>query len=139
MSAEPYVVVHLPEHPNSNTQGKVREHVFKASKALGKAIPGGVHVHHVDGNPKNNMNSNLVICSASYHRLIHARTRAYNETGNANLMKCAYCHTYDDPSNMYVRPVQYQAWHLECRSKSRRVLAPKTGPYKRKLLNDHKT
>ncbi len=136
MSAEPYVRIHLPSHPNSNSQGKIREHVLKASLALGKPVPKNVHVHHVDGNPKNNSNSNLVICSPQYHRLLHARTRAYEDTGNANLMKCAYCHNYDEPKNMYVRPIQYQAWHLECRAKSRRVSSPKTGPYKKKVIEN---
>lgn len=130
VNPEKYVRVHLPDHPNSNTQGKVREHVLKVSTALGKAVPKGTHIHHVDLDETNNTNSNLVLCSPSYHRLLHARTRALDACGNANYMKCAYCHTYDDPKNMYVRPTQYQAWHLECRSKSRRITNPKTGPYK---------
>ena len=127
---EPYVVLHIPTHQNSNTQGKIREHVYKASTAMGKPVPKGVHVHHVDNNPKNNVNTNLVVCSSSYHRLIHARTYAYNATGDASKMKCAYCGEYDDPINMYVRPVAYQAWHLQCRQRKRRVVDPQTGPYK---------
>ena len=127
---ELYVVLHKPEHPNSNTQGKVREHVYKASRALGKPLPKGSHVHHVDNNPKNNINSNLVICSGGYHRLIHARTTALDLTGDANKMKCVYCKTYDDPENMYVRTNQYQAWHRECSNKYKRVSNPLTGPYR---------
>lgn len=118
------------EHPNANTQGRVYEHVYIASLALGKPIPKGVHIHHVDCNPRNNENTNLVICSSAYHRLLHARTDAYDITGDANKMKCAYCGKYDNPINMYTRPTSYQAWHLECRSKKRRVKNPKTGPYK---------
>lgn len=125
-----YKQVYAKTHPNANTQGRVYEHVYVASQALGKKIPSGVHVHHVNRDPKDNRNSNLVICTGSYHRLIHARSDAYDATGDANKMKCAYCKEYDDPENMYVRPHQYQAWHTECRSKSRRVTNPKTGPYK---------
>lgn len=127
---ERYVVLTKIGHPNSNIQGKIREHVYKASLALGKKVPAGVHVHHVDNISKNNTNTNLVVCSASYHKLIHARTDAYDLTGDANKMKCTYCGQYDDPKNMYKRPTQYQAWHKECRSTSRRVSNPKTGPYK---------
>lgn len=127
---ELYVKLHLPDHPNSNTQGKVREHVYKASLAMGKKVPKGVHVHHVDNNPQNNSNNNLVVCSSAYHRLIHARTDAYDATGDANKMKCVYCKQYDDPSNMYVRPTQYQAWHRKCSNLYKRVPNPQTGPYK---------
>lgn len=127
---ERYVVLNKPNHPNSNTQGKVREHVYKASLALGRKLKTGEHVHHVDYNPRNNSSTNLVVCSNSYHRLLHARTDALNSCGDANYMKCAYCKKYDDPANMYVRPAAYQAWHTECRSKYRRVSNPQTGPYK---------
>lgn len=128
---EKYVVLTKPDHPNSNTQGKIREHVYKASMALGRALKNKEQVHHVDYNPKNNDASNLVICAdMKYHKLLHARTDALNVCGNANYMKCAYCGEYDDPKNMYTRSIDYQAWHRECRSKRRRVLNPKTGPYK---------
>ena len=128
---ERYVVLYKPNHPNSNTQGRIREHVYKATLALGRALKNKELVHHVDSNPKNNENSNLIICeNAKYHALLHARTDALDACGNADFMKCAYCGEYDDPINMYVRPVAYQAWHKDCRSKSRRVLNPKTGPYK---------
>jgi hypothetical protein len=127
---EKYVVIHAPNHPNANTQGKVREHVLIASRVLGKAVPKGVIVHHVDSNPKNNANSNLVICHERDHARIHARTAAYDATGDANKMKCPYCKQYDDPANMYVRPKQYQAWHRKCSNKYKRVENPKTGPYK---------
>ena len=123
MSAEPYTKI--------TVDGKnVREHRYKAEKALGRQLKRKEHVHHVDYNKKNNDPSNLIVCDSSYHKLIHARTDALNACGNANHMKCAYCGEYDDPSNMYVRPVQYQAWHHDCRSASRRVENPKTGPYK---------
>ena len=125
-----YKQIFLPNHPNANTQGRVYEHVYVASNALGKPIPNGVHVHHVDNNSRNNVNSNLVICSASYHRLIHARTAAYDATGDANKMKCVYCKNYDSPENMYVRKEQYQAWHRDCSNLYKRVKNPKTGPYK---------
>lgn len=127
---EKYITLYKPTHPNSNSQGRIREHVYKASIALGKQIPKGVHIHHVDNNPKNNLNVNLVICSSAYHKLIHARTKALELTGDANKMKCAYCGEYDLPINMFVRKNQYQAWHRECVNKTRRTKNPKTGPYK---------
>lgn len=54
------------------------EHIIKAEKALGKKLPKGAIVHHVDEDKGNNENSNLVICpDHAYHMLIHARTRKY--------------------------------------------------------------
>lgn len=127
---ERYKTIYRPTHPNSNTQGRIREHVYIASLAMGKPIPQGAHVHHVNNISTDNRNENLVVCSSAYHKLIHQRTDAYNATGDASKMKCAYCKQYDDPKNMYVRKHAYQAWHRECHTKRRRVENPKTGPYK---------
>jgi len=116
---EKYITLYKPTHVNSNTQGRIREHVYKASLALGKPIPKGVQVHHIDENKKNNSNNNLLVCSAAYHKLIHARTAAHDACGDANKMKCVYCGTYDDVKNMYKRPNQFQAWHTKCRKENR--------------------
>lgn len=49
---------------------------YLAELALGKNLPKGACVHHVDGNPLNNESSNLVICpSHAYHMLLHKRLR----------------------------------------------------------------
>ena len=111
--------------------GKRNEHTIIAERVLGRKLVGEEQVHHVDYDKRNNANDNLVLCSdMKYHKLLHARTDALDACGNPDYMKCAYCGKYDDPANMYVRPVQYQAWHRECRSAKRRVENPKTGPYK---------
>ena len=131
MASERYVKVYDKSNPLANNKGQLREHTLVASKALGRSLMGTEQVHHVDYNPKNNDPSNLVVCAdMKYHKLLHARTDALDACGNSDYMKCAYCGEYDDPANMYVRPVQYQAWHRECRSAKRRVENPKTGPYK---------
>lgn len=45
--------------------------------ALGKKLPPGAIVHHVDLNPFNNEPTNLVICpDTQYHMLLHERTKA---------------------------------------------------------------
>lgn len=48
-----------------------------AFKTLGRRLKKGEVVHHVDEVKSNNKHSNLVICTDSYHRSIHARTRKY--------------------------------------------------------------
>ena len=53
------------------------QHVLIAEEALGKKLPPGAKIHHVDSNGLNNEPTNLVICpSESYHKLLHSRTRA---------------------------------------------------------------
>jgi len=98
----------------------VYEHIEKAEKALGKKLPIGVQVHHVDGNPSNNRNSNLVICQdQGYHQLLHKRTKALNECGNANYKKCRHCHIYSDPNEM-TKDGPRSFSHRECRAEYRK-------------------
>ena len=70
-----------------------REHVLVAERALGKPLPAGAQVHHVDGDKSNNAPSNLVICQdAAYHQLLHARARIIQAGGNPNTDRiCAIC------------------------------------------------
>jgi hypothetical protein len=79
----------------------IREHVLIAEKALGRALPKGAVVHHIDENPGNNSNDNLVICpSNAYHSLLHMRLDALKECGNPNWRRCPYCGKHDDPEMM---------------------------------------
>ncbi len=68
-------------------------HVAIAAAALGKPIPTGAEVHHVDGNTLNNDRRNLVIChDRAYHMLLHARARIVKAGGNPDTQKiCGGC------------------------------------------------
>lgn len=94
------------------------EHIKIAETALGKQMAKGNIVHHVDGNPKNNNKSNLVICeNQAYHLLIHQRTRALEECGNASWRKCNFCKQYDDPRNLVIADNPGSScYHKECKS-----------------------
>lgn len=81
--------------------GKKLQHVIIAEKALGKELPKGVQVHHVDYDRKNNAPSNLVICpNQEYHALLHVRTDAFLACGNPDYRKCRFCGQYDDAANL---------------------------------------
>lgn len=72
--------------------GKLR-HVSIASRVLGKPLPHGAQVHHVNGDGRDNRHTNLVICQdASYHRLLHVRSRVRDRGGDPNTQRiCTTC------------------------------------------------
>lgn len=111
-----YKIIYLPD-----TGEQVYEHIHIAEKALGKPLPKGVQVHHVDFDKTNNSNGNLVICpDQAYHRLLHRRTKALEACGNPNYYCCRFCGEWDDPNNMGVDGPRGYA-HRECRSADRRI------------------
>lgn len=58
------------------------EHIIVAEQALGRSLPPGAVVHHVDKDVTNNTPTNLVICpDQSYHMLIHKRMRELETLG----------------------------------------------------------
>ncbi len=89
------------------------EHVLIAEKALGKRLPKGVLVHHVNEVKTDNRPENLVICTISYHTLIHQRMRAMAECGNPNWRKCYFCGQYGED-------VTGNRYHLRCKAEDTR-------------------
>lgn len=78
-------------------------HVLIAEKALGKPLPSGAEVHHVDENRLNNGPFNLVVCpDHAYHALLHMRTKAFAACGNFAWRKCKQCKQWDATDNLKV-------------------------------------
>ena len=69
------------------------EHVRIVERVLGKPLPKGAEIHHVDGNGLNNAHSNLVVCQdKAYHKLLHYRARVKALGGNPNTERiCSKC------------------------------------------------
>jgi hypothetical protein len=110
-----YVASYFPNHPHATSGGYVKEHILIAEKVLGKHLPEGVVVHHVNTITDDNRNSNLVICQdSSYHSLLHKRMRALKECGHANYCKCDRCGEYSHPSEMSFRKGRNAAYHKPC-------------------------
>lgn len=106
--------------PHPSAKKSALEHVVVSEKALGKKLPKGAEVHHVDEDKLNNDPGNLVICpDRAYHMLIHQRTDALNACGHADWLKCPYCKEYDAPDNMRIkeranRPGATTWYHVNC-------------------------
>ena len=60
----------------------IPEHRLVAERALGKALPPGSIVHHINLNKQDNRQCNLVVCpNNEYHMLIHKLQAHYNYYG----------------------------------------------------------
>jgi len=56
----------------------VREHRLEMVRKLGRPIEDGKVVHHIDKNPKNNNQDNLVEVSKYEHRVLHRNDRKHS-------------------------------------------------------------
>lgn len=113
-----YVAVRVLGHPRASNAGYVLEHVLIVERALGKPLPVGAEVHHVDEDKANNDTSNLVLCQdRAYHMLLHRRQRALDACGNANAHRCKYCGGYDNQDDITVENLRagfFSAYHRRC-------------------------
>jgi len=103
------------------------EHITVAENAIGRTLPVGAVVHHVNGDGLDNRPENLVILqSKSEHNILHRRERALDATGDPDALKCVYCKEWDNPENMYVRQRPrsgIEARHRACHTHANRRTA----------------
>lgn len=100
------------ERPNG--RGYVREHVAIVERALGKPLPKGAQVHHVNEIKTDNRPSNLVVCQdQAYHALLHQRAAALKACGQPDWRKCKFCKRWDSPGNLYIRKGNGSS-HVRC-------------------------
>lgn len=60
-----YWYVWAKGHPNATKQNRIAEHRLVMSNALGRPLRKGEVVHHIDGDPQNNVLSNLQLFAAN--------------------------------------------------------------------------
>ena len=115
ISKEGYVLVRVPGHSRTGPNDYVFEHILVAEKILGKPLPPGAVIHHIDENRANNNPPNLIICEGrAYHALLHKRMAALKACGHAGWIWCRFCRTYDTPVNMYMIPGRSVGYHKKC-------------------------
>lgn len=108
--------VYVTDHDNShaNDRGFVLEHVKVVTDILGKPLPKGAEIHHIDEDRSNNSPSNLVVCQDSkYHKLLHQRLRAKKACGHASWRQCHVCKVWDAPENLHIHP-KSKPYHRPC-------------------------
>lgn len=93
-------------------------HIAIAENALGRKLPKGAQVHHVDGDKTNNAPSNLVVCpDFAYHALLHARQRILDVGGVPGKEKvCSGCKRLLDVSAFVKNKRLYDGLHNSCRA-----------------------
>jgi hypothetical protein len=85
--------IKAPDHPHAYSNGYYREHRIIVENALGKTLPVTSPVHH--------HGVYLVACQdQAYHNLLHMRTRALKESGNANNRLCVFCKVYGNAESV---------------------------------------
>lgn len=120
-----YEMIMAKGHPRADKRGYIPKSVWIVEQILGKQLPLGAIIHHVDSDKTNDAKINYVVCQdKSYNNLLHRRERALKACGHASWRKCKICKNYDDPANLVIgkrtKNGSQSIYHSECRNLKRR-------------------
>lgn len=67
-----YIILFMPEHPDSDSRGYIYEHRLIMERKLGRPLGPKEVVHHIDGDPANNAPENLdLFANQARHKAHH--------------------------------------------------------------------
>ena len=123
---------YIPNHPSANGQGYVYNHILVVEDILGRHLDRRHPIHHVNEDKLDDSPHNLVVCEDKvYHHLLHRRTKALRECGDASAMKCVLCGEYTTKgSNTYywvLKTGTERLCHKKCANKRRKKTYRRTG------------
>lgn len=111
-SCSGYVYLLIPEHPNADKRGYVREHVLIMSDHIGRPIAKSEIVHHLNGIKNDNRKENLELLERGKHHSLH-----HKGLYKANSIKALRGHTSQE---------MYQIWNT---SRAHERMKPKVCHY----------
>jgi hypothetical protein len=79
------------DHPRASRFGYVLLHRLVAENSIGRRLLETEVVHHIDGNPKNNSPSNLLVTTMSEHSRHHGLERRRAHLTHGTLSSYRYC------------------------------------------------
>lgn len=114
-----YRLASAPGHARA-THGRILEHVAIVESVLGRALPDGAVIHHVNEIKGDNRNANLAVLQGQReHVELHARLRVLRAGGNPWTQRlCCYCHhpkAFDD----FYRHLKDREYSSACKDCSR--------------------
>lgn len=68
-----YAMLYIPNHPNANKKGYVRENRFIMTEKIGRYLLPSEDVHHKDRNTLNNDPDNLELLIKAEHNKLHGQ------------------------------------------------------------------
>jgi len=103
ITADGYVLIYRPHHPNAQCTGMILEHRWVMSKHLGRALLKNEVVHHKNGNRADNWLRNLELYDRSEHMKHHRAERfPCGICGKPQLAK-GLCHWHYNKLNCTVK------------------------------------
>lgn len=87
---------------------KILEHREIMSCHLGRPLKNNEHIHHIDGNPRNNSIDNLLVCSPTEHAKIHAKERLDRVKNDLSLRLLAISSGLDNNHLQTLYPLEHK-------------------------------